>query len=270
MPKSTNRPISRRLLRAGATVTATGVFVIAGAGIASAHVSAHSPDNPAKGGDAEIVFRVPDENDTAHTVKVQVNFSTTSPLSNADIKPVTGWTAQETMAKLATPVKMSDETVTDAVRSITWTAAPGGGIAPGQFQEFAIAVEGLPDNSDELVMPAVQTYDNGDVVNWNQPTVAGQAEPEHPAPHLALAAAESDDGAAAAPPVVSATTPQAAAAATSDGTARWLGGAGLVVGALALGFGLGAFVRGRRPGSGSGGSGGGDASVDKAPQEVSA
>lgn len=269
MSKSTHRPISRRLLRAGATVTATGVFVIAGAGIASAHVSAHSPDNPAKGGDAEIVFRVPDEEDTAHTVKVQVNFSTTSPLSNADIRPVTGWTAQETMTKLATPVKMSDQTVTDAVQSITWTAAAGGGIAPGQFQEFAIAVEGLPDNSDELVMPAVQTYDNGDVVNWNQPTVAGQPEPEHPAPHLALAAAGSDDD--AAPPVVSATTPAAAPAAASDGTARWLGGAGLVVGALALGFGLGAFVRGRRPGSGGGsGNGDGGASVDKAPQEVSA
>ncbi|HEY3751569.1 MAG TPA: DUF1775 domain-containing protein, partial [Pseudonocardiaceae bacterium] len=93
--------------------------------------------------------------------------------------------------------------------------------------------------------PAVQTYDNGDVVNWNQPTVAGQPEPEHPTPHLELAATSSDDAAA---PVADATSvnPPAAAAAASDNTARWLGGAGLIVAALALGFGLGAFVRGRR------------------------
>jgi uncharacterized protein YcnI len=178
------------------------------------------------------VFRVPDEENAAHTVMVRVNFSTTSPLSNAGIKPVAGWTAQETMMTLAKPVKMSDQTITTAVRSITWTAPAGGGIVPGQFQEFAITVEGLPDNTDQLVMPAVQTYDNGDVVNWNQPTVAGQAEPEHPAPNLTLADANP------APP---------AAQSTSDTTARWLGGAGLIIAALALGFGLGAFVRSRRP-----------------------
>ena len=228
--------------RVAATLTTTGVLVLAGAGVASAHVTAHSPDNPAKGGDAEIVFRVPDESDTAHTVKVQVNFSTTSPLSNADIKPVPGWTAQENMINLGKPVKMNDSTITQAVGSIVWTASPGGGIVPGQFEEFAISVEGLPDNTNELVMPAVQTYDNGQVVNWNQPTVAGQAEPEHPAPHLTLAAAGSDGAAV----VANATSSTPAAPSSSDGTARWLGGAGLVVAALALGFGLGAFVRGRR------------------------
>jgi len=233
--------MSKTIARAGALVTATGLLVLLGAGVASAHVSAHSPDNPAKGGDAEIVFRVPDEEDTAHTVKVQVNFSTSSPLSNADIKPVPGWTAQENMTTLAKPVKMSDQTVTQAVGSIVWTADPGNGIAPGQFQEFAISVEGLPDNTDQLVMPAVQTYDNGDVVNWNQPTVDGKPEPEHPAPHLALAASDTTLAAPAAAPTA------ASASSTSDGAARWLGGAGLIVAAIALGFGLGAFVRGRRP-----------------------
>jgi uncharacterized protein YcnI len=232
-------------LRAAATLAVTGVLVLAGAGIASAHVTAHSPDNPAKGDDGEIVFRVPDEEAGAHTVKIQVNFSTTSPITNADIKPVTGWTAVETMMTLPKAVHMDNEDVTTAVRSVTWTAPAGAGIAPGQFQEFAISVEGLPDNTNELLMPTVQTYDNGDVVNWNQPTVAGQAEPDHPTPHLFLAAT-STDGAAA--PVADATSvnPPAAAAATSDSTARWLGGAGLLVAALALGFGLGAFFRGRR------------------------
>jgi hypothetical protein len=85
---------------------------------------------------------------------------------------------------------------------------------------------------------AIQTYDNGDVVNWNQPTVAGQPEPGHPTPHLELAATSTDD---AAP--VAATPPATAAPASLDGTARWLGGIGVVVAALALGFSVGAFVR---------------------------
>ena len=241
--------MSKTLARTGALVTATGLFVLLGAGVASAHVSAHSPDNPARGGDAEIVFRVPDEEDTANTVKVQVNFSTTSPLSNADIKPVPGWTAQENMVTLAKPVKMSDQTVTQAVGSIVWTANAGAGIVPGQFQEFSISVEGLPDNTDELVMPAVQTYDNGDVVNWNQPTVAGKPEPEHPSPHLTLAAADTTDAATT-------TTTTTAAPGTSDSTARWLGGAGLIIAAIALGFGLGAFVRSRRPATATAGEAG--------------
>ncbi|HEX5406353.1 MAG TPA: YcnI family protein [Pseudonocardiaceae bacterium] len=237
-------------LRLAATLTATGVLVLAGAGIASAHVTAHSPDNPGRGDDGEIVFRVPDEEATAHTVKIQVNFSTTSPITNADIKPVPGFTAVETMMTLPKPVHMDNENVTTAVRSITWTAPSGAGIAPGQFQEFAISVEGLPDNTNELLMPTIQTYDNGDVVNWNQPTVAGQPEPDHPTPHLALAATSSDDAAA---PISDATSanPPAAAGATSDDTARWLGGVGLIVAALALGFGLGAFVRGRRQQAGA-------------------
>ena len=88
---------------------------------------------------------------------------------------------------------------------------------------------------------AIQTYDNGDVVNWNQPTVAGQPGPEHPTPHLELAATSTDDAAPVA--ATSATPPVTAAPASLDGTARWLGGIGVVVAALALGFSIGAFVR---------------------------
>jgi uncharacterized protein YcnI len=222
--------MSKNLARGGALAAAAGLFALLGAGVASAHVSAHSPDNPAKGGDAAIVFRVPNEQNTAHTTKVQVNFSLTSPLSNADIEPIPGWTARETMITLPTGVKMADDTVTEAVGSIVWTASPGGGIAPGQFQQFTIAVEGLPDNTGTLVMPTVQTYDNGDVVEWNQSTVEGQPEPEHPAPSLTLA-----------------TDTAAATGGDSDGTARWLGGTGVLVAAVALGFSLRAFARRRRP-----------------------
>ncbi len=232
--------------RVATTVTATGVLLLTAVGVASAHVTVHSPDNLSKGSTGEIVFRVPNEEDTAHATKVRVNFSTTSPITNAGIRPVPGWTAQETMMTLPKPVDIDNETVTTAVKSITWSAATGGGIAPGEFQEFPIVVEGLPDNTGTLIMPAVQTYDNGDIVNWDQPSVAGQPEPEHPAPHLVLAASR-DSGTAAAANTTSAAPP---AASSSDGTARLLGIIGIVIAALGLGFGLGAFARRGRTGGG--------------------
>jgi periplasmic copper chaperone A len=256
MSSSTHRPVLRHALRGGVLVAVAGSLVLAGTGVASAHVSAHSPDNPAKGGDAEIVFRVPAEESTAGTVKVQVNFSQTSPIGDASLRPVPGWTGAVATAKLPKPVNMGKLSVDQAVTSITWTAQPGTRINPGEFQEFAISVEGLPTNTDTMVMPAVQTYDNGDIVQWNQPTVAGKPEPDHPAPNIALAAAGSADAAA---PVADATSGGSAAAPASpgDGTARWLGGIGVVLGALALGFGLGAYFRSRRPSAPDSASGGG-------------
>ena len=235
--------MNRLFVRSGVTLTATGLLVLAGAGIASAHVTAHSPDQLTQGGDAEIVFRSPNESQNQSPMtKLTVNFPLGTPLSNADVEPVPGWTAQVTMTHLATPVKMTDLTVTDAVGSITWTTT-GAGLADGQFQEFPISTEGLPTNTSELVFTAVQTYADGEVVNWNQPTPPNGPEPDNPAPHLALAAAGSDGDTGG---VTAAATPAAAQAGTSDDTARWLGGIGVVLAAAALGFGLGAWLRGRR------------------------
>jgi predicted lipid-binding transport protein (Tim44 family) len=76
-------------------------------------------------------------------------------------------------------------------------------------------------------------------VAWDQEPGPDGAEPERPAPAVALVAAadeEGDDGSATA----------AAAPAAPDDTARWLGGGGLLVGALGLGLGGGALLRTRR------------------------
>ncbi|HEX3651003.1 MAG TPA: YcnI family protein [Pseudonocardiaceae bacterium] len=233
-------------VRVAATATATGLLVLTAAGVASAHVTAHSPDTLSKGSFAEIVFRVPDEEDTAHTVKLQVNFSATKPVAGVSIKPVAGWTAQVTMMNLPKPVKTNKEILTTAVKSITWTAPNGAGIAPGQFDEFPVTIEGLP-NTNTMIMPAVQTYDNGDIVRWDQVQAAGQSEPEHPAPHLDLVASDTaDTPAAAAAPATVTTSSAAPAASSSDGTARWLASIGIIVAAIACGFGIGAFARRHR------------------------
>lgn len=244
---STNHLTKRLIARAGIPLAVVAGLLIGGAGIASAHVTAHSPDQPTQGGDAEIVFRAPNESDTANFTKLAVDFSTTSPIGDANVRPMPGWTYQITMTTLKTPVKMADDTITSAVQSITWTAQPGYAIKPGEFQEFSISVEGLPTNTTTMDMPAVQSYDDGSVIDWNQPTPASGQEPEHPLPHLTLAAADSS-ATAANSATVSMPGMTTNAASGSDSTARWLGGIGLLLGALALGFGLGAYARSRQAG----------------------
>jgi uncharacterized protein YcnI len=250
---STNHPKTRRIARAGVPLAVVAGLLIGGAGIASAHVTAHSPDQLVQGGDAEIVFRSPNEEDTASMTKLEVDFSATSPIGDADIKPMPGWTYQVNLTTLNPPVKMADDSIQSAVKSIVWTAQPGFGIKPGEFQEFDISVEGLPTNTTTMDMPAIQTYDNGAVVNWNQPTPASGQEPDHPLPHLTLAAADSADTAATNNATVNMAGMTTTTASGTDNTARWLGGIGLLLAALALGFGLGAYTRSRRAGgSGSG------------------
>jgi uncharacterized protein YcnI len=240
---------NRFLLRAGAVGLTAGVVALLGSGVASAHVTAKVLGEPAaQGGYTKITFRVPNEEESAGTVKLQVTIDPKYALSSVSTKPMPGWTAEVTKTKLNPPVQSGNTKVDEAVTTVTWTAAKGTKIGPGQFDEFEVSAGRLPSNTDQLVLPAKQTYDNGDVVDWTAPPVAeGAEEPEHPAPVIALTAASGDDhhadmagGASsneAAPPPATSNT---------DDTARWLGGAGLVVGALGLGIGIGATVRARR------------------------
>lgn len=159
-------------------------------------------------------------------------------MTSVRTSPVPGWTATMVTAPLNPPVERNGRTITETVRTVTWTADPGARIGPGEFLEFPLSLGPLPTDTDRLVLPAVQTYDDGEVVAWNEPPVEG-AEPQRPAPVVALVPAVEEDAA------VSGT----GTAATSDPTARWLGGGGLLLGALGLGLGAGALIRTRRAGA---------------------
>lgn len=242
--------IKRLIARAGVVAVAAGVATLLGSGLASAHVTAKVLGEAAtKGGYTKITFRVPNEEENAGTIKLEVKFPAEHPIAGARAKPMAGWTAQINKVTLDKPVKVHNTEVKEAVGSVVWTAQ-GTRINPGEFQEFELSVGPLPDNTDELVIPAIQTYDNGTVVAWDQPTKAGAAEPEHPAPAIALSSGNADDHAAAAPAAqpenAAVETSTTAAASTTDDTARWLGGIGLVLGALGVGFGVGATMRARR------------------------
>jgi uncharacterized protein YcnI len=184
--------------------------LLAVAGPASAHVTVQ-PGEAVQGSYTKLTFRVPNESDTAATVKLEVELPAS--IEGARTKPVPGWTA------------------TVDGRTIRWE---GGRVEPGQFQEFDISVGPLPE-VDQLVFKAVQTYSDGSEARWIEETVDGEEEPERPAPVLTLTAAGDDEV-------------QLAAAVDQDDVdgARTLGVTGIVVGAVALLTGIGTAVSARR------------------------
>jgi uncharacterized protein YcnI len=222
-----------------AIVAATAAtVVVASAGLASAHVSVSSPDASA-GGYGKVTFRVPNESDTASTVKIRVQLPTDTPLASVLTMPVPGWTATTTKAPLNPPVKDDDgNTVNEAVSVVEFDAAPGGGIGPGQFQEFSLSGGPFP-KAASLAFPVVQSYSDGSEAAWIEPTVEGQAEPAHPAPVLSL----SGTGSAAGP------TTSAAPATTHDHSSQLAGspaGVALFLAILALLVGIAGVVLGVR------------------------
>ncbi|SDC78397.1 YcnI family copper-binding membrane protein [Actinokineospora iranica] len=237
----------RFIARAGVLLAATGTAALFTTGVASAHVTAKViGETAAQGGYTKITFRVPNEDDAAGTVKLEIKLPEEYPLTAVRTKPTPGWTAQITKAKLKTPVTVHGAEITEAVTSVVWTATEGTRIGPGEFGEFEVSAGTLPENTDRLVIPAIQTYDSGKVVAWDAPPPApGAEEPDRPAPVVALTKPDGDGHTATTSTGADSHT-DAAVATSEDNTARWLGGAGLAVGALGLGLGAGATLRAKR------------------------
>jgi uncharacterized protein YcnI len=232
-----NRPASARCLiaRAGAVGALVAAVVVGTAISASAHVTVH-PDVTTAGQGAQLTFRVPDESDTANTIKLVVTLPQDRPFTDVSTQPMEGWTATVTDAPLPKPVDVGGATITKAPHTVTWTALSGTKIAPGEYQNFSLATDALPA-AGAMVLPVAQDYSDGTVVNWSEPTVAGKAEPEHPAPTFTVTVASATD--ASAPPGATiqaspASTP--VAATTTDNTARVLGGLALLVAVVAGGL----------------------------------
>ncbi|WP_063906099.1 YcnI family copper-binding membrane protein [Nocardia kruczakiae] len=199
--------------RAALAGIATAAATVLAAAPASAHVTVSGPD-ASRGGSAVLTFRVPNESATGSaTTQLSVQLPA---LTEVETEPVPGW---------KTKVTRDDN---HRVVAVTWMADPGGGIGAGQFEQFSVLADGLPD-ADTVTLPATQTYADGRVVKWDQPA-SGDTEPEFPAPTLALAPAH-EGGAQNHGDV------HAAAAAEeheTDTTARWLGSIGIVLGALGV------------------------------------
>ncbi|MYQ43879.1 DUF1775 domain-containing protein [Streptomyces sp. SID4985] len=248
--------VSRTTTRIAAAGTVAATAVLALSAPAFAHVSVQPEGVAAKGGYAVVDFKVPNERDDASTTKLEVNLPADHPIASVMPQPVPGWTVKVTKSKLAKPLTMHGEKISEAVTKVTWTA-DGKGIEPGYFQKFPLSLGALPEDTDQLVFKALQTYSNKEVVRWIEVQQKGAEEPENPAPTLELAAATDDHhGTQAATPGTAGAasddkgddkTEQTAAATDksggSDTTARVLGIVGIVVGAAGVAYGV---LAGRR------------------------
>ncbi|MYX46009.1 DUF1775 domain-containing protein, partial [Streptomyces sp. SID89] len=182
------KAITRRTSRLVTVGALAGTAVLAVSVPAFAHVTVQPEGAAAKGGYAVVDFKVPNERDNASTTKLEVNFPADHPLASVMPQPIDGWKIQVTKSALAKPLEMHGKKITEAVTKVTWTA-DGKGIEPGYFQKFPVSLGALPEDTDQLVFKALQTYSNKEVVRWIEVQQKGQEEPDNPAPTLQLTAA---------------------------------------------------------------------------------
>lgn len=238
----------------GRALAVAAVGVVVAAPVASAHVTPDPAEAP-RGGYATVRFRVPNEEQSANTTQVEINFPTDTPIAYVAVEPVPGWRYETETTRLDEPVDGESGQITEAVSTVTFS---GGEIRPGEFQEFAVQLGPLPTEGDHVVFPTLQTYDNGEVVRWiDQPTGEG-SEPESPAPALTLTDAEDEGGGAAGDGDGNGNGedgPSAAEDAATDddvSAATTVGVVGIVVGAVGLATAIFAVVANRRRGADAG------------------
>jgi periplasmic copper chaperone A len=210
---------------------------------AQAHVSLH-PNEVPSGSFATLDIRVPNEMESANTVKLAVQV----PPGFLDISTgyMPGWTSKVLTSKLAKPVQTDDGEVTEQVREIVWTGdGKQGVIPPGQFLNFPISTEIPGKKGEELTFKILQYYDNGEVVRW-----IGSPDSEEPAPQIDVTAPggvlQDVAGSETAPPSVAASSAGGGATNSNDSASKGLGIAALLLGALGLLAGGTALLRSRR------------------------
>ena len=220
-PRFCRRALSRIAI---ASVAATAGIVLS-AIPALAHITI-TPGSASPGSAAVLTFHVPNEEASAYTTRVDIQIPTDHPIAQFLVQPVAGWTISVRTITLAKPLVTDDGQFSQAVSEVIWS---GGRITPGQFQDFSVSADPLPQGVSQLTFKAIQTYSNGDVVRWIDVPVPGQPQPDHPAPQLTLT------GTGGAGSTADAARPSASAATSaSDGTARAIAAGGVLIGLLGV------------------------------------
>lgn len=214
---------------------------------AQAHISLHPNTIPA-GAFATIDVRVPGEQEGAYVKKIDMLFP--PGFTSAEYENVPGWSIKVISQKLATPIQTDSGPVNEEVSQVIWTwTGPLGRVNDNQFIELPLSLA-IPDNfaGQALQFKTVQTYSNGQVVHWIDPTL----DAEHPAPTINITAkggAVQDIAGKEAGPepgqLYAATQPQTVAKASS-GASKGLGITALILGALGLAVALAALAASRR------------------------
>jgi uncharacterized protein YcnI len=216
-----------------------------------AHVTVAPESAPKGGSDQQITFRVPNEESSAVTTKVDMTLPTDPPLIGVLALPVTGWTVNVTTQHLSKPIQTDDGPVSDVVNDVTWTAdSKATGVQVNDFGAFQILVGALPDSGDQVVFKAVQTYSDGTVVRWVDPVTPSGPAAEHPTPILTLTSGSSSGSTT---PTTTATSGSGVAtggvktAKDAASTAKTIGIIAIILAVIAIIVGVLALVMRRRP-----------------------
>lgn len=135
-----------------------GAFTIF-AGVASAHVTV-VPNETTQGKYEVFTVKVPSENETIPTTKIEVKIPEDVDVTRLEPKP--GWSYE------------LQKDVSGKITSITWTSE-GEGLSPTEFGIFNMSGK-VGDDAKEIVWKAYQTYQDGSVVEW-----VGAPDAEKPA-----------------------------------------------------------------------------------------
>jgi uncharacterized protein YcnI len=172
-------------------VRIVGIFVLSGVAAlltspsATAHVGAYL-EGGAPGEIGLITLRVPAESDNPPTTKVEVRIPDDIQIRTVRPQPVAGWRLDIKMKKTNPTIYRDDGTpVDEVVSSVTWTAT-GPGIMPGQFDEFVLEANPMPD-VETLTLPTFQTFADGTTDAWTEPAPEG-SDPEFPVPSVTVGA----------------------------------------------------------------------------------
>lgn len=224
--------------------------------VAQAHVSLHPNTIPA-GASATLGVRVPGEQEGTYIKRVDVQLP--PGFVGVSYENVAGWSAKLIETKLAKPIQTDDGPVGTEVSQVVWTwTGPLGKVEDGQFVDFPLSLA-IPDDAagKPLEFRTVQTYANGEVVHWIDPSL----ESEHPSPRINVTAKggviEDVAGAEAGPapgqtgsaaPAANGAGTQPAKTSSGDSASKGLGIVAVVLGALGLLAGLAALgISRRRP-----------------------
>ena len=222
----------KSIIGASAALGAGVLLAIAVPLSASAHVTI-DPGQAEPGSYTVVTVKVPNESETATTNRVEVSLPTDTPFTSVRYVPVAGWSAELVTSTLPEPVKVGESTITEAITSVIWTAAPGSEIGAGQLQLFPLSLGPVPDTGS-VSLPADQGYTDGSTVSWDE----SGADAEHPAPVLYIDDAPPADHHGGAGDDHDEATADAASDTTAvsgdDVLARILGIGGLVVGVVGV------------------------------------
>lgn len=241
MPAQIERiPVRKRPLFITLSAASVGLALALSTPIAaSAHVSI-TPNAADPGASENFTFKAVNESETAATSSVEISLPTDTPIVSVRYLPTPGWSTEVREGALPEPVTVGGNEITQAPTSIVFTADAGSEIQPGQFMQWTVSLGPIPETGS-LLLPAVQSYTDGTVVNWTSTAEEVEADASlKAAPVLYVQDEPAADHHAGASSEAAEETPVVETASVDSGLTLGLSIAALVL--AAIGAGLGAIA----------------------------